>query len=44
VQGNKKVGNDKKTLIAVITHCLPLIGFPRTLNALAFLNEIIPEN
>jgi 4-carboxymuconolactone decarboxylase len=28
VQGNKKVGNDKKTLIAVITHCLPYIGFP----------------
>jgi 4-carboxymuconolactone decarboxylase len=44
VQGNKKVGNDKETLIAVITHCLPYIGFPRTLNALACVNEIIPEN
>jgi 4-carboxymuconolactone decarboxylase len=44
VQGNKKVGNDKKTLIAVITHCLPYVGFPRTFNALACINEIIPEN
>jgi 4-carboxymuconolactone decarboxylase len=44
VQGNKNVGNDKETLITAITHCLPYIGFPRTLNALACLNEIIPEN
>ena len=44
VQGNKNVGNDKETLIAVITHCLPYTGFPRTLNALACVNEIIPEN
>ncbi|GKU84141.1 carboxymuconolactone decarboxylase family protein [Niallia sp. NCCP-28] len=33
VQGNKNVGNDKETLIIAITHCLPYIGFPRTLNA-----------
>ena len=44
VQGNKKVGNSKEMLIAAITHCLPYMGFPRTLNALACLNEIIPEN
>ena len=44
VQGNKNVGNDKETMIAAITHCLPYMGFPRTLNALACLNEIIPEN
>jgi len=44
VQGNKNVGNDKETLIAAITHCLPYIGFPRTLNTLACVNEIIPEN
>ncbi|WP_026576695.1 carboxymuconolactone decarboxylase family protein [Bacillus sp. UNC438CL73TsuS30] len=43
VQGNKNVGNDKETLITAITHCLPYIGFPRTLNALACINEIIPE-
>ncbi len=43
VQGNVNVGNDKDTLIAAITHCLPYIGFPRTLNALAAINEVIPE-
>lgn len=44
VQGNKNVGNDKETLITAITHCLPYMGFPRTLNVLACVNEIIPEN
>ncbi|WML53269.1 carboxymuconolactone decarboxylase family protein [Neobacillus sp. PS3-12] len=44
VLGNKNVGNDKETLITAITHCLPYIGFPRTLNALACVNEMIPEN
>lgn len=44
VQGNKKVGNSKETVISAITHCLPYVGFPRTLNAMACLNEIIPEN
>ncbi|MED1203907.1 carboxymuconolactone decarboxylase family protein [Heyndrickxia acidicola] len=44
VLGNKNVGNDKETLITAITHCLPYMGFPRTLNALACVNEIIPEN
>lgn len=43
VQGNKNVGNDKETLITAITHCLPYMGFPRTLNALACVNEIIPD-
>lgn len=44
VQGNKNVGNDKETLITALTHCLPYMGFPRTLNALACVNEMIPEN
>ncbi|MCP8970901.1 carboxymuconolactone decarboxylase family protein [Ectobacillus ponti] len=44
VQGNLNVGNNKETMIAAITHCLPYMGFPRTLNALACVNEIIPEN
>ncbi|WP_312098251.1 carboxymuconolactone decarboxylase family protein [Niallia sp.] len=43
VQGNLNVGNDKETLISAITHCLPYTGFPRTLNALACVNEMIPE-
>jgi 4-carboxymuconolactone decarboxylase len=44
VQGNINVGNDKETLITAITHCLPYMGFPRTLNTLACVNEIIPKN
>ncbi|MGG0461390.1 carboxymuconolactone decarboxylase family protein [Priestia aryabhattai] len=44
VQGNLNVGNDKERLIDAITHCLPYMGFPRTLNALACINEINPEN
>jgi len=44
VQGNINVGNNKEILITAITHCLPYVGFPRTLNTLACINEIIPEN
>lgn len=43
VQGNLNVGNDKETMISAVTHSLPYIGFPRTLNALSCINEIIPE-
>ncbi len=43
IRGNANVGNDKQTLINVTTQLLPYIGYPRTLNALACLNEIIPE-
>jgi len=44
VQGNLNVGNNKETIITAITHCLPYMGFPRTLNALNCVNLIIPEN
>lgn len=44
IQGNVNVGNDKATLLAVVTQLLPYIGYPRTLNAVACLNEVIPEN
>ena len=44
VQGNLNVGNSKETMIAAIIHSLPYMGFPRTLNALACVNEVIPEN
>jgi 4-carboxymuconolactone decarboxylase len=43
INGNSSVGNSKETLISAITQCLPYIGFPRTLNALSCLNEVIPE-
>ena len=44
IQGNLNVGNDKRTLLAVVTQLLPYAGYPRTLNAIACLNEAIPEN
>ena len=34
---NLSVGNARQTLIDALTQCLPFIGFPRTLNALACL-------
>lgn len=40
VAGNLSVGNDEETLIAALTVIMPFIGFPRTLNALAIINEI----
>lgn len=40
IQGNLNVGNDKEKLISAITVIMPYIGFPRTLNALAIVNEI----
>ena len=43
VQGNAGVGNDKKTLVDALEVCLPLIGFPRTLNALGCVNAVLPE-
>ena len=43
IQGNVNVGNDKAALLAVVTQLLPYIGYPRTLNAIACLNEVIPE-
>ena len=43
IVGNSSVGNSRETLISAITQCLPYIGFPRTLNALTSLNEVLPE-
>lgn len=39
IQANLNIGNDKDTMLAAITQCLPYIGFPRTLNAIKYLNE-----
>lgn len=38
--GNLSVGNTKEDLISAVTVLLPYNGFPRTLNALAIINEI----
>ncbi len=39
VLANFNVGNEKEVLIDALTILLPYIGFPRTLNALAIINE-----
>lgn len=42
IRGNLNVGNDKETLLIIVTQLLPYIGYPRTLNAINCLNEVIP--
>lgn len=43
VQGNAAVGNSKQLLVDALLQMLPCIGFPRTLNALACVNSVLPE-
>ena len=43
IRGNANVGNDRQTLINLMTQLLPYVGYPRTLNALNCLNEVLPE-
>ena len=38
-RGNMNLGNDKAFLIRVISQCLPYIGYPRSLNAVACVNK-----
>jgi 4-carboxymuconolactone decarboxylase len=38
--GNLNVGNTRARLLAVLTVLVPFIGYPRTLNALAAVNDI----
>ena len=37
--GNMNLGNDKNFLIRVVSQCLPYIGYPRSLNAIACVNK-----
>ncbi len=37
--GNMNLGNDKDFLIRVVSQCLPYIGYPRSLNAIACINK-----
>lgn len=39
VNGNFNMGNDRALLLETITQCQPYIGFPRTLNAVAIIDE-----
>lgn len=41
IGGNAAMGNDKKFLIAVASQCMPYIGYPRTLNTLRCINEML---
>jgi 4-carboxymuconolactone decarboxylase len=43
VTANLNVGNDRGRLIEVATQLLPFIGYPRTLNALAAIDEAAPS-
>ncbi|WP_207720145.1 (R)-mandelonitrile lyase [Flavobacterium undicola] len=42
IQDNANVGNDRQTLINLMTQLIPYVGYPRTLNAIACLNEVLP--
>lgn len=44
VTANLNVGNTRATLLAVLTGLLPFIGYPRTLNALAAVNAVVPAD
>lgn len=43
IQGNVHVGNDKVILLGAVTQLLPYVGYPRALNAIRCLNEVLPE-
>ena len=38
-KGNMNLGNDREFLIRVVSQCLPYIGYPRSLNAVACVNK-----
>lgn len=37
---NIKMGNSKDMMLEAVTQCLPYIGYPRTLNAIAIINNL----
>ena len=38
-KGNMNLGNGKEFLIRLVSQCLPYIGYPRSLNAIACINK-----
>ncbi len=40
VQANLNVGNSKQDMLDMVTQLLPYIGYPRTLNGIAAINEV----
>jgi 4-carboxymuconolactone decarboxylase len=39
---NLNVGNHRQTLLSVATQLLPFIGYPRTLNAIRVIDDVVP--
>jgi 4-carboxymuconolactone decarboxylase len=44
VAANRNVGNDRQTLLTVVTQLLPFIGHPRTLYAVRLIDEVVPAS
>ena len=44
IAANLNVGNPRPRILTVLTQLLPLVGYPRTLNALRALDEVSPAN
>ena len=42
-KGNMNLGNDRDFLIHVVSGCLPYIGYPRSLNAIACIGKAVEE-
>jgi 4-carboxymuconolactone decarboxylase len=42
IAANLHVGNDRARLIDVLTQLVPFIGYPRTLNGLRAVDEVVP--
>ena len=41
--GNFGVGNDKEKMYQVVEQCMPYIGYPRSLNAMAIIDEVAAQ-
>ena len=44
IRGNVAAGNDRRVLLGAVMQLLPYIGYPRTLNAVACLEEVLPAD
>jgi 4-carboxymuconolactone decarboxylase len=42
VAANLNVANDRGRLIEVLTQLIPFIGYPRTLNGLRAVDDVVP--
>ena len=43
IAANARLGNSKQTMLDALTQVLPYVGYPRALNALTCLNEVLPD-